>query len=211
MISYHYRWSGTSAKDKLGGSGGTKSPRRPEALARGVQGGGAPLGKKCVLSYAIRDVTYFLSSDLWETRVEPYHENLMNKRFSSSLGETKKCILWYGIAMWPTFSVRTYRKPGCKLISRIRATIWETLRRIWGTSIFRTRGGKNNCVLSYGIRDVTHFLNSEEQETKVQSDQQEQGYNLRDSQENLRNKHFSDPGGRESEISHMGILIFFNF
>ena len=36
-----------SVNEQLGGSGGTKSPRRPEALARGGPGGrDAPPGKK---------------------------------------------------------------------------------------------------------------------------------------------------------------------
>ena len=35
-----------SVNEQLGGSGGTKSPRRPEALARGVRGAGRPPGKK---------------------------------------------------------------------------------------------------------------------------------------------------------------------
>ena len=49
---------------------------------------------------------------------------------------------------------------------------------------------QKKCVLSYGIRDVTHFFSSEDHETRVQNDQQEHGYNLLDSHENLRNEHF---------------------
>ena len=44
--SDHKKWPGTLREGKLGGSGGTKSPRRPEALARGVRGAGRPPGKK---------------------------------------------------------------------------------------------------------------------------------------------------------------------
>ena len=69
-------------------------------------------------------------------------------------------------------------------------------------------GWAKKCVSSYGIRDVTYFLNSDLWETRVQTDQQEQGYNLRDSQENLRNKHFSDPeGAQKSAFCHTGIAM----
>ena len=39
---------------------------------------------------------------------------------------------------------------------------------------------------------MTQFLSSEDQETRVQNDQQEQGYNLRAPQGNLRNEDFFD-------------------
>ena len=50
---------------------------------------------------------------------------------------------------------------------------------------FNPAGGTKKCVLSYGICDVTHFFNSDLWETRVQNDQQEQGYNLRAPQGNL--------------------------
>ena len=48
--------------------------------------------------------------------------------------------------------------------------------------------GEKNCVLSYGICDVTHFLSSDLWETRVEPYQENQGYKLRDSQGHLRNK-----------------------
>ena len=41
-------------------------------------------------------------------------------------------------------------------------------------------GAEKKCVLSYGICDVTNFLSSDLWETKVELDQENQGYNPRD-------------------------------
>ena len=82
------------------------------------------------------------------------------------------------------------------------------LKEPWTTHGRVQFSGKKKCVLSYGICDVTHFLFSEDQETRVQNDQQEQGYNLRDPQDNLRNKHLSSPeGGQKSAFYHTGFAM----
>ena len=51
--------------------------------------------------------------------------------------------------MWLTFSARIYGKLWCKMISRNRATIWEILRRIFETSMVRTRGMRKKSVFCH--------------------------------------------------------------